>query len=403
MRRSTFSGISRPMSRRSEEPLSPAEVESLAYHHRSLSHPPPQPLASEYYNMDAAQRSSSSGLMWGLDAAPAATGVTLDRLTHVTDIPPDALVPPAAGHGHAGAAAHDEGQVGPRMRGVCGALPSSSVDAPSSSAGLVTTLPHTSTYNNTAFLSPTSSSHAAGMYGGYPASASSLSDEEYNRHASLAFANLALPETQGVPMQPNQNQFQPVSHHHHHFDLPVQQHPSGQHPQLHHHHQQHQHPLPHTSFHALDPNPSPDYYTEQSFSGSRSRNLETRGRSLSDAGAPGDGDPVQLKRLRNTEAARRSRLRRIAHIDQLEARIAELEAENHRLILRVANLESDRAARQSQSQHRPGEQQPWGGGAAAAAAQHQMAQVGNSPISAMAPMSAFGSLENIKPSDSPHS
>ncbi|KAJ3152471.1 hypothetical protein HDU89_001158 [Geranomyces variabilis] len=411
MRRSTFSGISRPMSHASDEPLSPAEVETLGYHQRSLSHPPPQQVVSEYdfHTSNGGGLQSPSARTWPINAAPLG-GVAPSRLgpahTHVTNGPDR---DPVVAHGHAVAAAHDQqGQVGPRMRGVCGALPSADAAAANTlSAGRLTTLSHTSTYNNTTFLS-SSSSHA-GMYGGYPASASSLSDDDYNRRASL-FDNMALTDTEGLRPQ-YAHQFSPVSHEQHQFDLPVQQQQSGQHQQQQqqhhqHHHNPHQHPLPHTSFHlhplphaaaaasALDPNPGSEYYTDQSFSGTRPRNLETRGRSLSDAGAPGDGDPVQIKRLRNTEAARRSRLRRLAHIDQLEARIAELEAENHRLILRVANLESDRAARQSQ--HRPGE--PWGG----PTAQHQLAQVGNSPNPGMAPLGAFGSMENIMSSDSPH-
>ncbi|KNC97574.1 uncharacterized protein SPPG_07047 [Spizellomyces punctatus DAOM BR117] len=77
----------------------------------------------------------------------------------------------------------------------------------------------------------------------------------------------------------------------------------------------------------------------------------TRARSHSDATPEGGSDEaaLQLKRLRNTEAARRSRLRRVARMDELEARIKEMEAENHRLVLRVASLENERVARESKS------------------------------------------------------
>ncbi|TPX58037.1 hypothetical protein SpCBS45565_g08089 [Spizellomyces sp. 'palustris'] len=78
----------------------------------------------------------------------------------------------------------------------------------------------------------------------------------------------------------------------------------------------------------------------------------TRARSHSDAtpdGGPTDEATLQLKRLRNTEAARRSRLRRVARMDELEARIKEMETENHRLVLRVASLENERVARESKS------------------------------------------------------
>ncbi|KAI9476119.1 MAG: hypothetical protein EXX96DRAFT_487074 [Benjaminiella poitrasii] len=54
-------------------------------------------------------------------------------------------------------------------------------------------------------------------------------------------------------------------------------------------------------------------------------------------------DLIALKRQRNTDAARRSRLRKAMKMESLEKRVMDLEAENERLKLRAAVAESERA------------------------------------------------------------
>ncbi|KAI7903234.1 uncharacterized protein BX663DRAFT_434144 [Cokeromyces recurvatus] len=54
-------------------------------------------------------------------------------------------------------------------------------------------------------------------------------------------------------------------------------------------------------------------------------------------------DLIALKRQRNTDAARRSRLRKAMKMESLEKRVMDLEAENERLKLRTAIAESERA------------------------------------------------------------
>ncbi|KAJ1732535.1 hypothetical protein LPJ61_001993 [Coemansia biformis] len=61
----------------------------------------------------------------------------------------------------------------------------------------------------------------------------------------------------------------------------------------------------------------------------------------------GDGDTVDaaaLKRKKNTDAARRSRMRKILRIETLEHRVSELEDDNARLAQLVARLEAEKAA-----------------------------------------------------------
>ncbi|KAL1925485.1 uncharacterized protein VTP21DRAFT_368 [Calcarisporiella thermophila] len=53
-------------------------------------------------------------------------------------------------------------------------------------------------------------------------------------------------------------------------------------------------------------------------------------------------DAAALRRLRNTDAARRSRLKKMAHMEHLEKRVEELESNNTSLKLKVAILESER-------------------------------------------------------------
>ncbi|KAI9493770.1 hypothetical protein BDB00DRAFT_872013 [Zychaea mexicana] len=58
----------------------------------------------------------------------------------------------------------------------------------------------------------------------------------------------------------------------------------------------------------------------------------------------GTQHPVTLKRQRNTDAARRSRLRKCQRMDSLETRMRNLELANEHLRLRAAVLESERKA-----------------------------------------------------------
>ncbi|KAJ2003181.1 hypothetical protein GGI04_003061 [Coemansia thaxteri] len=56
-------------------------------------------------------------------------------------------------------------------------------------------------------------------------------------------------------------------------------------------------------------------------------------------------DVAALKRKKNTDAARRSRMRKILRIETLEGRVSELESENARLAQLVASLEAEKAHR----------------------------------------------------------
>ncbi|KAI9318741.1 hypothetical protein BX666DRAFT_1931175 [Dichotomocladium elegans] len=55
-------------------------------------------------------------------------------------------------------------------------------------------------------------------------------------------------------------------------------------------------------------------------------------------------DEVALKRQKNTDAARRSRLRKVLKMESLENRVSELERANTTLLLRAAVLESEKSA-----------------------------------------------------------
>ncbi|KAI8844849.1 hypothetical protein BC829DRAFT_445928 [Chytridium lagenaria] len=56
-----------------------------------------------------------------------------------------------------------------------------------------------------------------------------------------------------------------------------------------------------------------------------------------------DDKNVDLKRMRNTEAARRSRAKKMAKMDMLEIAVEKLEVDNSRLVVKLAILESDKA------------------------------------------------------------
>ncbi|KAJ1883474.1 hypothetical protein H4R99_000788 [Coemansia sp. RSA 1722] len=61
-------------------------------------------------------------------------------------------------------------------------------------------------------------------------------------------------------------------------------------------------------------------------------------------GADESADAAALKRKKNTDAARRSRMRKILRIETLEGRVSELETENSNLAQMVAALEAEKAA-----------------------------------------------------------
>ncbi|KAI9494367.1 hypothetical protein BDB00DRAFT_313342 [Zychaea mexicana] len=65
--------------------------------------------------------------------------------------------------------------------------------------------------------------------------------------------------------------------------------------------------------------------------------------SLSDK----EQDDIAVKRQRNTDAARRSRLKKLMKMEALEQRVTELEGENSRLTTRVAVLESEKSGLES--------------------------------------------------------
>ncbi|KAL0144300.1 hypothetical protein V8B55DRAFT_1485395 [Mucor lusitanicus] len=59
-------------------------------------------------------------------------------------------------------------------------------------------------------------------------------------------------------------------------------------------------------------------------------------------GSTADQDEIALKRQKNTDAARRSRLKKLVKMEQLEQKVSDLEADNHHLTTRVAVLESEK-------------------------------------------------------------
>lgn len=60
-----------------------------------------------------------------------------------------------------------------------------------------------------------------------------------------------------------------------------------------------------------------------------------------------DQDEIALKRQKNTDAARRSRLKKLVKMEQLESRVSDLESDNHRLTTRIAVLESEKTGLES--------------------------------------------------------
>jgi predicted nucleic acid-binding Zn-ribbon protein len=53
-------------------------------------------------------------------------------------------------------------------------------------------------------------------------------------------------------------------------------------------------------------------------------------------------DEISLKRQKNTDAARRSRLKKLVKMETLEKQVSDLEVENSKLNTRVAVLESEK-------------------------------------------------------------
>ncbi|KAK9719860.1 hypothetical protein K7432_004518 [Basidiobolus ranarum] len=58
-------------------------------------------------------------------------------------------------------------------------------------------------------------------------------------------------------------------------------------------------------------------------------------------------DPVALKRKKNTDAARRSRMRKVQKMETLEQRVSDLESDNSKLQMKLAVLESEKTNAQS--------------------------------------------------------
>lgn len=63
---------------------------------------------------------------------------------------------------------------------------------------------------------------------------------------------------------------------------------------------------------------------------------------------PTEVDQIALKRMRNTDAARRSRLKKVARMEQLETQVSELESDRSQLTTRIAVLETQKHALLSQ-------------------------------------------------------
>ncbi|KAI8800771.1 hypothetical protein BJ742DRAFT_63192 [Cladochytrium replicatum] len=60
------------------------------------------------------------------------------------------------------------------------------------------------------------------------------------------------------------------------------------------------------------------------------------------SGSDSCGDPLAAKRQKNTEAARRSRQRKVVQMETLQGQVSELQGENSRLNVRLAVVESER-------------------------------------------------------------
>jgi hypothetical protein len=76
------------------------------------------------------------------------------------------------------------------------------------------------------------------------------------------------------------------------------------------------------------------------YTGKRARD-SVRSNSSTSSGSD-EPDEIALKRQKNTDAARRSRLKKLVKMETLEQQVSELEAENSKLNTRVAVLESEK-------------------------------------------------------------
>jgi hypothetical protein len=70
-------------------------------------------------------------------------------------------------------------------------------------------------------------------------------------------------------------------------------------------------------------------------------------RRMMESNTPVDQDEIALKRQKNTDAARKSRLKKLVKMEHLENRVSELETDNHRLATRIAVLVSEKSGLES--------------------------------------------------------
>ncbi|CAO3641465.1 unnamed protein product [Mucor hiemalis] len=70
-------------------------------------------------------------------------------------------------------------------------------------------------------------------------------------------------------------------------------------------------------------------------------------RRLMESNVVVDQDEIAMKRQKNTDAARRSRLKKLVKMEQLEQKVSDLESDNHRLTTRIAVLESEKSGLES--------------------------------------------------------
>ncbi|KAI8582121.1 hypothetical protein K450DRAFT_229109 [Umbelopsis ramanniana AG] len=85
----------------------------------------------------------------------------------------------------------------------------------------------------------------------------------------------------------------------------------------------------------------PDASRLSSYTGKRARDHRLNSTSSSSSGSD-EPDEIALKRQKNTDAARRSRLKKLVKMETLETQVSELEADNSKLNTRVAVLESEK-------------------------------------------------------------
>jgi Basic region leucine zipper len=84
----------------------------------------------------------------------------------------------------------------------------------------------------------------------------------------------------------------------------------------------------------------PDTARLSTYTGKRARDY--RQNSTSSSSGSDEPDEIALKRQKNTDAARRSRLKKLVKMETLETQVSELEADNSKLNTRVAVLESEK-------------------------------------------------------------